>query len=57
LFGSPPKLEAMAGAMKQWKSAQATEEVVQRIFDVCGWEDDAGDELMFALPSGKEAAA
>ena len=57
LFGSPAKLEAMAGAMKQWKSAQATEEVVQRIFDVCGWEDDAGDELMFALPSGKEAAA
>ena len=57
LFGSPPKLEAMAGAMKQWKSAQATGEVVQRIFDVCGWEDDAGDELMFTLPSGKEAAA
>ena len=47
----------MAGAMIQWKSAQATGEVVQRIFDVCGWEDDAGDELMFALPSGKEAAA
>ena len=57
LFGSPAKLEAMAGAMKQWKSAQATGEVVQRIFDVCGWEDDAGDELMFTLPSGKEAAA
>ena len=57
LFGSPAKLEAMAGAMKQWKSAQATGEVVQRIFDVCGWEDAAGDELMFTLPSGKEAAA
>jgi len=57
LFGSPAKLEAMAGAMKQWKAAQATEEVVQRMFEVCGWEDDAGDELMFTLPSGKEAAA
>ena len=57
LFGSPARLEAMAGAMKQWKSAQAPGEVVQRIFEACGWEDDAGDELMFALPRGKEAAA
>ena len=57
LFGSPARLEAMASAMKQWKSAQATGEVVQRIFEACGWEDDAGDELMFALPRGKEAAA
>ena len=57
LFGSPAKLEAMAGAMKQWKSAQATREVVQRISEACGWEDDAGDELMFALPKGKEVAA
>ena len=57
LFGSPARLEAMAGAMKQWKSAQATGEVVQRIFDACGWMDDAGDELIFALPRGKEAAA
>jgi len=57
LFGSPAKLEVMAGAMKQWKAAQATEEVVQRMFEVCGWEDDAGDELMFTLPSGKEAVA
>jgi len=57
LFGSPAKLEAMAGAMKQWKAAQATEEVVLRMFEVCGWEDDTGDELMFTLPSGKEAAA
>ena len=57
LFGSPARLEAMAGAMKQWKSAQATGEVVQRIFEACGWEDDAGDELMFALPRAKEAAA
>ena len=57
LFGSPARLEAMAGAMKQWKSAEATGEVVQRIFEACGWEDDAGDELMFALPRGKEAAA
>ena len=57
LFASPASLEAMAGAMKQWKSTQATGEVVQRIFEACGWEDDAGDELMFALPRGKEAAA
>ena len=57
LFGSPARLEAMAGAMKQWKSAQATREVVQRISEACGWEDDAGDELMFALPKGKEVAA
>ena len=57
LFGSPARLEAMAGAMKQWKSAQATGEVVQRIFEACGWEDDAGDELMFALPKRKEVAA
>ena len=57
LFGSPARLEAMAGAMKQWKSAQATGEVVQRISEACGWEDDAADELMFALPKGKEVAA
>ena len=57
LFGRPARLAALAGAMKQWKSAQATGEVVQRIFEACGWEDDAGDELMFALPRGKEAAA
>ena len=57
LFGSPAKLEAMAGAMKQWKAAQATEEVVQRMFEVCGWEDVGDDELLFTLPSGKEAAA
>ncbi len=57
LFGTPAKLEAMAGAMKQWKAAQATEEVVQRMFEVCGWEDITADELFFTLPSGKEAAA
>ena len=57
LFGSPARLEAMAGAMKQWKSTQATGEVVQRIFEACGWEDDAGDELMFTPPRGKEEAA
>jgi len=57
LFGTPAKLESMAGAMKQWKAAQATEEVVQRMFEVCGWEDVADDELLFTLPSGKEAAA
>ena len=57
LFASPASLEAMAGAMKQWKSTQATGEVVQRIFEACGWEDDAGDELMFTPPRGKEEAA
>ncbi len=57
LFGTPAKLESMAGAMKQWKAAQATEEVVQRMFEVCGWEDVADDEMLFTLPSGKEAAA
>ena len=57
LFASPASLEAMAGAMKQWKSTQATGEVVQRIFETCGWEDDAGDELMFTPPRGKEEAA
>jgi UDP-N-acetylglucosamine--N-acetylmuramyl-(pentapeptide) pyrophosphoryl-undecaprenol N-acetylglucosamine transferase len=56
LFGSPAKLESMAGAMKKWKAAQATEEVVHRIFKVCGWKDAPGDELMFALPNGKETA-
>jgi len=57
LFGSPAKLEAMAAAMKKWKAAQATEEVVQRIYEACEWEDDGDDEMMFALPSGKDAAA
>ena len=57
LFSIPARLDSMADAMKQWKSAQATGEVVQRIFEVCGWEDDPGEELMFALPSGKEAVA
>jgi len=57
LFGSPAKLEEMADAMKKWKAAQATEEVVQRIYEACEWEDDGDDEMMFALPSGKEAAA
>ena len=47
----------MAQATKQWKAAQATEEVVQRMFDVCGWEDVAADELLFTLPRGKEVAA
>ena len=57
LFGTPAKLEAMAAAMKKWKAVQATEEVVQRIYEACDWEDDGDDEMMFALPSGKEAAA
>jgi hypothetical protein len=47
----------MAAAMKKWKAAQATEEVVQRIYEACEWEDDGNDEMMFALPSGKEAGA
>ncbi|MEE2946769.1 MAG: glycosyltransferase, partial [Verrucomicrobiota bacterium] len=57
LFGSPGKLEMMADAMKKWKAARATEEVVQRMFEVCGWADVVDDELMFTLPSGKEKAA
>jgi len=57
LFGNPAKLDSMAGAMKQWKAAQATEEVVQRMFEACGWENVADDEMLFTLPSGKEAAA
>ena len=47
----------MAASMKKWKAAQATEVVVQRIYEACEWEDDGGDELMFDLPGGKEAAA
>ena len=57
LFGSPAKLGAMAASMKKWKAAQATEVVVQRIYKACEWQDDEGDELMFDLPDGKEAAA
>ena len=57
LFGSRAKLEAMADSMKQWKAAQATEEVVQRMFEVCGWEDVADDQLLFTIPRGKEVAA
>jgi hypothetical protein len=43
--------------MKKWKAAQATEVVVQRIYEACEWEGDGGGELMFDLPGGKEAAA
>ena len=57
LFASPAKLGAMAASMKKWKAAQATEVVVQRIYEACEWEDDAGDELMFDLAGRKEAAA
>jgi len=57
LFGSRAKLEAMADSMKQWKANQATEEVVQRMFEVCGWEDVADDQLLFTMPRGKEVAA
>ncbi len=57
LLGNWSKLEAMAEAMKKWKAAQATDEVVQRIYEACEWTDDGRDELMFDLPGGQEAAA
>ena len=57
LFGRPEKLKKMAESMKQWKSDCATEEVVKRIYEVCGWEYLKEDNLIISEPSFAEVAA
>jgi len=57
LFGRPEKLKKMAESMKQWKSDCATEEVVKRIYEVCGWEYLKEDNLIISKPSFAEVAA
>jgi len=43
--------------MKQWKSDCATEEVVKRIYEVCGWEYSKEDDLIVSEPGLTEVAA
>ena len=57
LFRKPTKLKSMSEAMRQWKADQATEEVVQRIYDVCQWENPVMDDLFIPVPKPREAAA
>ena len=57
LFANPAKLEAMACAMKLGKATQATEEVIKRMYDICGWEPESTDDLLFTIPNRKEVAA
>ena len=57
LFGRPAKLKKMGETMKQWKSDCATEEVVKRIYEVCGWEYSKEDDLIVSEPGLTEVAA
>ena len=57
LFGRPEKLKKMAESMKQWKSDCATEEVVKRIYEVCGWDYLKEDNLILSKPSFAEVTA
>jgi len=50
-------LKKMAESMKQWKSDCAAEEVVKRIYEVCGWEYLKEDNLIISKPSFAEVAA
>ena len=56
LFGRPVKLKKMGEAMKQWKSDCATEEVVKRIYEVCGWESSEEEDLIISKPGLAELA-
>ena len=56
LFGRPVKLKKMGEAMKQWKSDCATEEVVKRIYEVCGWESSKEDNLIISKSGLTELA-
>jgi UDP-N-acetylglucosamine:LPS N-acetylglucosamine transferase len=57
LFGRPVKLKKMRESMKQWKRDCATEEVVKRIYEVCGWEYSKEDDLIVSEPGLTEVAA
>ena len=56
LFGRPVKLKKMGEAMKQSKSDCATEEVVKRIYEVCGWESSEEEDLIISKPGLAELA-
>ena len=56
LLGRPVKLKKMGEAMKQWKSDCATEEVVKRIYEVCGWESSEEDDLIISKSGLTELA-
>lgn len=56
LLGRPVKLKKMGEAMKQWKSDCATEEVVKRIYEVCGWESSKEDNLIISKSGLTELA-
>ena len=56
LLGRPVKLKKMGEAMKQWKSDCATEEVVKRIYDVCGWKSSEEDDLIISKSGLTELA-
>ena len=43
--------------MKQWKAEQATEEVVQRIYEICQWENPVEDDVFIPAPRSREVAA
>ena len=56
LFGRPVKLKKMGEAMKQWKSDCATDEVVKRIYEVCGWEPSEEEDLIISKSGLTELA-
>ena len=57
LFRKPNTLKKMSEAMRRWKADQATEEVVQRIYEVCQWENPEMDDLFIPVPKPREVAA
>jgi UDP-N-acetylglucosamine--N-acetylmuramyl-(pentapeptide) pyrophosphoryl-undecaprenol N-acetylglucosamine transferase len=57
LFRKSTKLKAMSEAMKQWNAEQATEEVVQRIYEICQWENPVEDDVFIPAPRSREVAA
>ena len=57
LFRKPTKLKAMSEAMKQWKAEQATEEVVQRIYEICQWENPVEDDVFIPSLRSREVEA
>ena len=56
LLGRPVKLKKMGEAMKQWKSDCATDEVVKRIYEVCGWEPSEEEDLIISKSGLTELA-
>jgi len=57
LFCKPNTLKKMSEAMRRWKADRATEEVVQRIYEVCQWENPEMDDLFIPAPKPREVAA